>query len=367
MTGGRGTKRLLTGAALAGIVAAAAVVGLLLSPKPPSPTPSPSPSALPSITFPSFVPLAGCLGIPSQAPFAPVPTPTPAVPARPVSAFGYSAVDDPATHQVVLFGGIDDYDSTWVWNGQRWTLARPTASPAGRFNAAAAYDPVSRQVMLYGGRLGPGQVVCDTWAWTGSNWIQLEQGNTQLPAGEGAQMAWDASRQQMVLVAPANTGLETWVWKSGWVRQPHGDIPGGWASGIVFDAASRALLLVASGSQPNTAATWRWDGTAWQPLSALPPSMGGIASIVVDPITGHPVLFAEPGDPQSPGILWSWDGAGWTVVPGSTHPFVDASEMVTDLERGSLLLFGSLTPSTQQAPQALHVWAWTGSGWHQLQ
>ena len=365
MGGGSGTNRLLTGAALAGMVVAAGIVGLVVSAHRPGSAPSAPTATPPPVTVPSLITLAGCLGIPSQAPFAPVPTPTPAAPARPVSAFGYSVVDDPATHQVVLVGGIDDYDSTWLWDGQRWTLARPSASPPGRFNAAAAYDPVTRQVMLYGGRLGPGGVVCDTWAWTGTTWVELDKGNSQLPPGELAQMAWDESRQEMVLVARGDTGLETFVWKSGWVRQPHGDLPGGWASGIVFDAASRSLLLLASESQPNTPATWRWNGAAWQALAGPTPA-SGIASVAVDPVTGHPVLLPELGDSQSSEIVWNWDGAGWRAVPGSTLPSVGDLEIVTDVERGRLLLFGWLTVSTQQAPQALHVWAWTGGGWQRL-
>lgn len=365
MTGRRGSNRLLTWVALTGIVTAAALVGLLLSARRPSPTPSPSPSPLPSLTVPSPVPLAGCRGIASQAPFVALPTRATAPP-RPVSAFGYSVVDDAATHQVVLFGGVGDYDNTWLWNGRRWTLARPRASPPGRFDAAAAYDPVTRRVMVYGGRLGPGQVVCDTWAWTGSTWIELDRGNSQLPPGEGAQMGWDASHEEMILVARGDTGLETWAWRSGWVLQSQGSVAGDWPAGMIVDPASRSLLLVTwSGTPLSSAATWRWDGAAWRPLSG-PTMVPLIGSIAVDPVEGHPVLLAGAGASQTEEELWSWDGAGWTPVPGSTLPSVDASEIVTDVGRARLLLFGSVTPSTQQRTEALHTWAWAGSAWQRL-
>src|SRR6185437_757189 len=62
---------------------------------------------------------------PSRAPLppaAPSAKPTP-IPQGPISGAGYTVADDPATGQVVLFGGVDDYDNTWVWTGTRWGLA----------------------------------------------------------------------------------------------------------------------------------------------------------------------------------------------------------------------------------------------------
>src|ERR1019366_1954551 len=99
----------------------------------------------------------------------------------------------------------------------------------GRFAAAAAFDPLTGVVMLYGGRLGPGQVVDDTWAWDGRTWRQLDGGTGTPPLGEGSVMAWDDVAGQMVLVSnqPAPYG-GTWAWNgSRWMRQAHGDLPSG--------------------------------------------------------------------------------------------------------------------------------------------
>jgi len=365
MTGGLGSNRVLIGLALAGIVAAGAVVGLLLSAKSPDRTPSPSAAPISPVTSASVVNLAGCLGIPSQAPLEVIPTPTPAVPAQPVSSYGYNVVEDPATHQVVLFGGIDDYVDTWLWNGQRWSLAHPSASPPGRFYAAGAYDPVSREVMIYGGRLAGGDVVCDTWAWTGSTWIELDKGNGQLPPGEGSWMAWDASRQEMVLVTHSDNALETWVWNSGWVRQPGGDIAASDTGGLGYDPTSGSLLLLASGPGADAGSTWGWDGSMWRRAAGPPPPSTGWMAI--DPTTHRPELLAYFSPTQSAPALWTWSSAGWGLVPDSSIPSIDVSEIATDSARGLVLLFGSLTPSTQQAPQALHVWGWIRGGWHQLE
>jgi hypothetical protein len=79
-----------------------------------------------------------------------------------MSSFGYALAYYPPARQVLLFGGTDNYDNTWLWNYNGWTLAHPSASPPGRFDAAVAYNPVMHVVMVYGGRLGPGQLVDDT-------------------------------------------------------------------------------------------------------------------------------------------------------------------------------------------------------------
>lgn len=297
-------------------------------------------------------------GHPSQPPDFAVPTPTSATRSGPVSAYGYSVVDDPAAHQVVLFGGIDDYDNTWLWNGQRWTLARPGASPPGRFDAAAAYDPVTRQVMVYGGRLGPGEVVCDTWAWTGTTWVELEKGSSQLPAGEFAQMAWDATRREMVLVTPTDTALETWVWKSGWVRQPDGDLDATNTGGLGLDPTSGSLLLLASGSAAGAGSTWPWDGSAWRRVSGPPPPSAGW--IAIDPLSGRLLLLAYFSPSQPAPAIWTWSGAGWSLMPGSTVASIGPSEIATEVGHGRLLLFGSLAGSTQSAPLPVRIWAWTG-------
>jgi hypothetical protein len=143
----------------------------------------------------------------ASATLSPLPTP-PA--AGPVTGSGASVADDPATHRVVLFGGVDSTNKTWLWDGRHWTSTTPPSSPPNRGGAAAAYDPATRVVMLFGGS-GPtlgqvAQLFNDTWAWTGSTWRRLNGGGAHgPPIGDGAQMAWDDTRHQMILVTYAAT------------------------------------------------------------------------------------------------------------------------------------------------------------------
>ena len=141
--------------------------------------------------------------------------PTP-VPREPSVAFEFSVADDPSTGDIVLFGGVYNFNNTWLWNGSRWSLAHPSRSPSGRYGGAAAFDPQSNQILLFGGLEQAGTPVNDTWAWDGRTWLELNGGGSSAPrAGDGAQMAWDPARNTMLLVTrpnQVNGGGQTWVW-----------------------------------------------------------------------------------------------------------------------------------------------------------
>jgi hypothetical protein len=302
---------------------------------------------------------SGGKSVAPRAATAPVET---QVPNEPLAGFGFSAVYDPSVDQLVLFGGIDSYGTTWLWDGRRWSLAHPTVSPPGRFAAAAAYDPVRRLVMLYGGRLGPGDVVDDTWGWDGRTWRELDGGTGSPPAGEGSVMAWDDVLSEMVLLTPDG---ETWLWNGNqWMRQPRGHLPV-FGVGMAVDPVTRTLLT-ASCCAPGqtTSSTWGWDGSQWHQVStrANPPAIVGLA---LDPATDKLLLCSDPTAAGVGRQMWSWSGTDWIAMRGSRLPVVPEAE-VTDIDDGHLLVLSSLVQSTQGSPQPIHVWSWNGSTWNRL-
>lgn len=286
--------------------------------------------------------------------------PTP-VPALPVLGASFSAAYDAATQQLVVFGGIDSYDATWIWDGHRWTLARPSAAPQGRFNAASAYDPLTRVVMLYGGRLSPGDLVQDTWAWDGTTWRRLDAGSSALPPY--ATMAWDDSRRQMVLVDKAsNSG--TWTWSgTRWLRQPHGDLAAGTSLiGMAEDPVSHLLLGVSCCATGGGAtSTLTWDGSAWHQVgtNTVP---GFTVALVRDPISNRLLMF---GDPALVPQVWSWTGRDWALRRNVELPQFP-SGAVADTRTGEVVIVGSAAEPVQGSPQPVHVWTLTATGWSQL-
>jgi hypothetical protein len=320
--------------------------------------------------------------IPRPSPVAsatPSPFPTPAA-AGPVSALGASVADDPATHRVVLFGGVDSTNKTWLWDGRHWAPATPPGSPPNRAGAAAAYDPATRVVMLFGGSGStPGQAARlfnDTWAWNGITWRRLDSGGRTGPfVGDGGQMAWDAARADMVLVTSAGTLTdgETWTWDgTRWVREAHGDLAAIVVDGtMTYDPVSQMVLLVtpAIGNNAHTT-TFGWNGSTWHLVVTDGPQLDGLAmdthvgrTVACGSVTSSAVFAVQAS-------CWEWAITGWFPLQTAFSPksatSVTVAAEVDDVDRAQLLLIGWLVPPAQNQAQPLYVWAWDGVKWRLL-
>ena len=295
-------------------------------------------------------------------------TPT-AVPAEPVTALGFIAVDDPLFHTVVLFGGVNNYDNTWLWNGTRWRLARPPISPPGRLGASAAFDPQMGEVLLFGGHLESGDPASDTWGWNGATWRELATGSGGPPPGEGSAMAWDDATQQMVLVtAVSEGGAGNWIWRGHrWVNQQSSYFPNAaFVSGMAFDPVTRSLLAVGCCQAPTSNGgtvdtTWRLDRGVWRQilLAPNPPAVG--SSLALDPALGRVVMCSCDAIVTSEPEMWMWTGTGWLLLDVPPSPVAPAI-VIADVDRHQLLVAGSLS----QGASPIHIWALAGSGWRRL-
>ncbi len=292
--------------------------------------------------------------------------PTP-VPAQPVLGSSFSMAYDSASHQLLAVGGVDSYDTTWLWEGQSWTLARPPASPPGRFGAAMAYDPATRTVLLYGGRLGPGQVVDDTWAWDGRTWRQLDGGTGSPPPGEGSTLAWDDAHGQMVLAGanPLRSG-GTWTWSgSRWIRAPGGDLPPGtFLVGMAIDPVT-GMLLGASCCSSDQASTftWSWNGSVWRTVTTRTQPAFTVG-LVRDAESSRLLLFADPSLAAG-GEIWSWSGRDWTLLAGERLPVFPAGAAL-NTDSGHVVIVGSVAEPVQGTPQPVQTWERSASRWRQL-
>ncbi len=57
----------------------------------------------------------------------------PPVSPNPVIGLGFSVAPDPKADEVVLFGGLDGADRTWLLFDQTWEQAHPRTKSAGSF------------------------------------------------------------------------------------------------------------------------------------------------------------------------------------------------------------------------------------------
>ena len=311
--------------------------------------------------------------VPPAATIAPT---LPPVSPDPTVGLGFSVAADPAADDVVVFGGLNSDARTWLLNDHSWTLAHPRSSPADRSGAVAAYDPATRMVMLFGGTLAFGKGVNDTWGWNGSTWRRLNSGAKGPPAGQGAQMAWDATAGDMVLVTNGETmnTAETWVWVDGqsdghWLRKPMGNLAVSvFGDVMASDPPSKGLLLVSPvAPDSEESVTQTWDGSSWQVITRSSPDIGAMAYN-----TASNALLACGLSMYSVSVVviskcWQWTGLSWlqeflaNPPPHSNQIVIEAE--VSDTANRRLIMFGWLTRAIPGQPQPLHTWAWDGEQW----
>ena len=184
-----------------------------------------------------------------------------------IVAGGYSSAYDPATHQMVLFGGssgstklcstCNGYltNDTWLFNGTNWIEMHPNNHPAPREGAAMVYDKSTRKLLLFGGwGLSPNKykvtrghggklpaVVAynDTWEWTGTNWVELHPKSypleSSIPLGGYNAMT------------------------SGYVQPPR--------VLSAYDSALNAPVVLLEDGTANQNYLWEWTGTDWLGIS----------------------------------------------------------------------------------------------------
>ena len=197
----------------------------------------------------------------------------------PPARYDASLAYDPATSQLILFGGqngIDDFGDTWAFESSTltWTQLDPAGSPAPRYGASLGYDPATGQLVLYGGQ--GLATYADTWLWTGSNWTDAGNPSPDPAVRAFASLAYDPTTSQLILFGGENgTSFysDTWNWTgTAWNELSPASDPGARSqAAVAYDGDTDQLVLFggfsASGSQE--ADTWTYGP---------PPAAPGITS-----------------------------------------------------------------------------------------
>ena len=277
-------------------------------------------------------------------------SPASSPPARVRGAIAY----DPASKQLVMFGGTDSADEflgdTWTWNGATWTRRSPTTSPSPRTGARMAYDAASGQLILFGGYAGT--PLSDTWSWTGSTWVQLHPA-TSPPPLSGAAMAYDAATSQIVIFGGLQTFPsgsvelnQTWAWNgTTWTKlSPTHVPPARTDAAMAYDKAKSRLVLFGGYNTTTVLSdTWLWNGSDWSQQAANPnPGPRSGASLTSDPATSQLVLVGGLPDIGTVlGDTWSWSGTAWTELnPATPITARYAQQADYDAANHELVVFG---------------------------
>jgi hypothetical protein len=243
--------------------------------------------------------------------------------------------------------------------------------------ASMAYDPLLRAAVLVGGRLTDGSDAADMWQWRDGTWSRLPVRGLPPPAVQ-APIAWDWTRQQVVLVVPDDSGplpvAQTWTWDgTAWTRRhPLVSPPLRTESSMTWDPVTGDVLPTVP-CCPNAfeqrTETWTWDGLTWSRRDTLhsPPIH---AMVTEDDIHARTVLVAaccsgfDPASTVGPPQTWVWDGYDWTRVDATLPALQDVAAVVTDAQ-GRPLLLGRVAGAGPRHPLD-GLWTWKGSVWRRL-
>ncbi len=117
----------------------------------------------------------------------------------PSARWGTAIAYDPSRFYHVAFGGIDQQSlgDTFTFSSGRWTTWQPTTAPSRRDRAAAEYaEGAVKAVVIHGGQADNSEVLCDMFAWTGSDWqeIELSANSESPPCLHSHSIVWDGSQ-----------------------------------------------------------------------------------------------------------------------------------------------------------------------------
>jgi hypothetical protein len=335
--------------------------------------------------------------------------------ANPSARSGAAMAFDPASGQLILFGGngsAGDLSDTWTWNGTTWSQLSPSANPSARSGAALAFDPASGQLILFGG--SGSSNLNDTWDWNGSTWSQIDDAGspgcttscpTSPPTLEGAGLTYDPESAQLVLFGGydgTNDDNGTWTWNgSTWSQvDDSGSVgctsacptspPGRQSGALAYDPANAQLVLFGgvNGSGSTLDDTWTWSGTLWFQVDdsgsagcttscpSSPPAREE-AGTDFDPAIGLLVVFGGYDGTNDDDDTWTWNGSSWAQIddsgstgctnscPSSPSGRAGAG-LIYDPASAQLLVFGGAGSSTDADTWDLVPPSPTSTGWAQV-
>jgi hypothetical protein len=287
----------------------------------------------------------------------------------PSARAGFGMVYDPTIGAVVMFGGCTsghywNYScnatgQTWTYSNGNWTELFPATSPGARVQPAMTYDPATGDVLLFGGASGyPTYLLFnDTWEFNGVTWTQLSPALTPVSSSFGAVMTYDTSTGSVVMFDSGegyNGGPylnSTYTFSGGqWTLSLNGTGPSPRsAESLTYDPLLGAVILFggnacqnATGNCPNLGDTWAYSNGSWTNLSTNGPPPRNQAMFAYDPAANATVLFSGHYDATYYDDTWMYSAFGWTELTSSglgPTPS-EGGGLVYDAADHQFLLFG---------------------------
>jgi len=318
--------------------------------------------------------------------------------AGPLPRFDHSAVLDSITNRMITFGGSNspnnssqpkNFNDVWRLNGATlaWTRVNPNGTrPTGRNGHSAVYDPGSNRMVIFGGGLGfSSPCANDVWVLKHANgdggkpaWTQLNPGGGSPAPRLRHTAVYDSTNNRMIVFGgndcfSTNFG-DVWVlsnanglggtptWKQ---LNPSGSPGTAEDSTAVYDPGSNSMIVF-GGTLGGSATNQVWvlsnanglGGTpTWTQLSpsgTLPPGRNEPRA-VYDANNNLMTIFGGNNATGALGDVWvlsNANGSGGTPTWTQLGPFSffaearTAHSAVYNPSTNSMTIFGGITETT---------------------
>lgn len=265
----------------------------------------------------------------------------------PPALYGARLVNDPSTGHLLLLGGAGDapdrflvQEGIWSWDGRTWS--RIADNPVQEPFATAAADPASGQIAFGGiGQTGACSCTPPPAINLGGDYVSSGGAQTWTPAAGDtpswgrAATAYDPISQRIITTdGSGQVSLQwTYAWDGHqWTRIIETDVPIGQhdpaqpfgpCNAATDDAAGRIVLACEPAPALASAATWTFDGKAWQSVAAantptvtadpaVVPTNNGLFSLAYDPALSAVVMVI--GGASGSETMDMWNGQSWVAI-----------------------------------------------------
>lgn len=235
---------------------------------------------------------------------------------------------DPATDQVLLFGGYVGssftYGDTWLFDvaDLAWRRVDPATSPSARAGSVATYDQAAAVFVMFAGAEEPPAAelpLAETWLFDPrlEDWEQVSTNQVPTLVSEGhptlfeLAMVYDTAERRSILMV---AGESTWVFDATavvWAKVDGGNTQGlgaDYMTAAAYDAVEQRVVAYGGAPVSRTQGTWVFQNDEWREVPGPTPG----------PIANHAMTYAP--DTES---VYLFGGAEAVLVLDGVTPVVD--------------------------------------------
>ncbi len=263
-----------------------------------------------------------------------------------VSRTSAGLADDPADGYSMMFGGCTSWNfgvtppvcnalinDTWTFKGGTWTQLTPPTAPSPRYLSQMAYDPATREIVLFGGLVtgasGNPIAVDDTWTYSAGTWTNVTgSAGTAPPPTAAGTLSYVSSVGGLVLFGGGTASMsadgQSWSFVNGvWSRLHPETAPTPRLGASFATSFTGTGGVLWGGYQNGTGAALSYANDTWVPGTSP------LVQATETPATTDAGLAVAFGSTVSGGqspYAYSWsfgDGSPVSTSPNPSHAYAN--------------------------------------------